>query len=1045
MLLRLLKNHVLANLSFLLVLALGFGSYMSMPREQDPAVNFNWLSVVTILPGAAATNVEKLVTEVLERKIRGIADVKFVESTSRESRSNILIRFDDIDERLFDKRVADLRREVQNASDELPSDATTPFVIEITTANAYPSATLAVVGKDNDENLRRQAEVIKKDLERIKGVDTIMGTALSDPELHVNFLPEKLEEAGITPSQLADTVSQSFRDTSMGSSRVNDQNWLVRMVGQDRNPEILASLPIARADTELLLGDVAEVVRGREKMSRAVRFNGQPAVMFTVTKKGSANTLELVQEISSYVEERSHLKSTTGVDLVLVDDQTEITRNALRIMQTNALLGLFLVLVVTWLFLGTRISLFTTIGIPFILAGTFWILSSLGMTLNVMVLLGVIIALGMLVDDAVVMVEAIYYRLQRGEKPLAAVKGALKEVAAPITTAVLTTIAVFLPLMLMPGIMGDFMFVLPLVVCVALAISLVEAFWMLPAHILAADVSFKNPSKIQIMRTDALHWIRVKYTKTLIRALRWPKLMLTAIFLLFLMSVGAIGAGMVKMDFFASDPIRLFYISVEMPEGTPVDVTMQKVQQIEDATRRHLQPGETREILSYTGIKFTDTAPLLGDYYGQVLVTLNPKTDQLRSVHEMIDAMREEVTSIPGTSSTSFLSLDGGPPTSKAIAIKVRGDDIRIIRNAVAELKAIIAEDEATRDISDDDSQGQMELILRINQDAARRAGISPAEITRTLRLLVDGEIVAKMQDMGEEVEVRVRAKPQQINTISNLGSYTMPLANGGRIALKELVLSETAPSVSSIRHYNFRRTIKVEADIDKTLTDAKQANQRIMEGWEKIKDRYTSIDLDTTGQLDDIEESLASLVILSLFGLGLVYMILGTQFNSYFLPIMIIATIPMAFIGVVFGLIITNNPLSLYTMYGMIALMGIAFNAAIVLISAANDRLNQGMSVLHATLYAARRRVIPILITTMTTIAGLFSLAVGFGGSSLMWGPIATVIVCGLLVSSLLTLFVIPLLYRTFMGYQWVARRRQAKQLAHIHPPVDSAPQSAE
>jgi len=1032
MLQRFLNNHVLANLTFLLILALGFGSYISMPREQDPAVNFNWLSVVTVLPGAAATNVEKLVTEVLERKIRSISDIKFVESTSRESRSNILIRFDDIDDDIFDKRVADLRREVQNASDELPSDASTPFVLEITTANAFPSATLAVVGKANDENLRLQAELIKKELERIKGVDGILGTALLDPELHVNFLPAKLEAAGITPSQLADTVSQSFRDTSMGSRRVKDQNWLVRMVGQDRDPQALASLPIAGANSELLLGDIAEVVRGREKLKRAVRFNGQPAVMFTVTKKGSANTLELVREISDYVNKRSLLKEKTGVDLVLVDDQTEITRNALNIMQTNAMLGLIMVLVVTWLFLGTRISLFTTIGIPFILAGSFWILNMLGMTLNVMVLLGVIIALGMLVDDAVVMMEAIYYRLQRGEKPMSAVRDSLKEVAAPITTAVLTTIAVFLPLMLMPGLMGDFMFVLPLVVCIALAISLIEAFWMLPAHILAADINFSNPSRIQRMRTDVLHWIRVKYTKTLVRALRWPKLILLAIFMLFLASIGAVGAGMIKMDFFATDPIRLFYINIEMPEGTPIDVTMQKVQQIEKITRQHIKPGEVRKMLSYAGLKFTDTAPLLGDYYGQVLVALNPKTDSLRDVHEMIEPMREEITSTPGPSNISFLTLDGGPPTSKAIAIKVRGDDIHTIRSAVADLKEIIAEGGATRDISDDDSHGQMELVLRINQDAARRAGIRPAEITRTLRLLVDGEIVASMQDRGEEVEVRVRAKPKRANTISDLERYTMPLANGGRIALKDLVISETGPSVSSIRHYNFRRTVKVEADIDKTLTDAKKANQRIMDGWAKIKGRYPSIDLDTSGQLDDIEESLASLAILSLFGVGLVYMILGTQFNSYFLPIMIIATIPMAFIGVVFGLILTNNPLSLYTMYGMIALMGIAFNAAIVLISAANDRLDQGMSVLHATLYAARRRVIPIIITTMTTIAGLFSLAAGFGGSSLMWGPIATGIVCGLLVSSLLTLFVIPLLYRTFMGYKWVLRRRQKGRLRH-------------
>ncbi|MCW8889894.1 MAG: efflux RND transporter permease subunit, partial [Sedimenticola sp.] len=341
------------------------------------------------------------------------------------------------------------------------------------------------------------------------------------------------------------------------------------------------------------------------------------------------------------------------------------------------------------------------------------------------------------------------------------------------------------------------------------------------------------------------------------------------------------------------------------------------------------------------------------------------------------------------------------------------------------ELKQIMQQDPAIRDITDDDSQGQMELALRVNQDAAHRAGISPAEVTRTLRLLVDGEIVSKMQDQGEELEIRVRALPRKLATITAPGHYTLPTPDGGRISLSELVHTETGASNNSIRHYNFRRTITVEADLDKSLTDTVTANAAIVEAWDKIAGRYPSINLDFSGELDDIQESLDSIAVLFLFGVGLMYLILGTQFKSYFQPFMILATVPMAFTGVVFGLAITNNPLSLFTLYGVVALAGIAVNAAIVLISAANERLARGMSVLHATLYAARRRVIPILITSMTTIAGLFSLATGLGGSSLMWGPVATAIVWGLAVSTVLTLFVIPLLYRLFMGNRWVVRRR--------------------
>lgn len=1070
MLSRLYQNHVLANLTFALVLVMGFVSYLMMPREQDPTINFNWISITCVLPGAAAADVEQRVTEVLEKYIRGVSDIKFVSSVSRESIAEILVRFEEIDERTFDKRTADLRREIQNADDELPDEATTPFVFEITTANAYPSAVVAVVGRADDENLRAQAEALKKDLEQLKGVDRLLETGLHDPELQVLFDPDRLEELGVRPSQLSDTIAQNFQDLAAGNARVEDRKWLFRITGKVADPDYLAQLPLLGHERELTLGQLAEVRRGREKPRQLVRYQGRPAVMLAVTKKEGANTLELVGRISEFVAERNRFREGTGVDLVLIDDQTQITRSALNVMQNNALLGLGLVLFVTWVFLGSRIALLTTIGIPFILAGTFWALSNLGQTVNVSVLLGAVISLGMLVDDAVVVVESIYYRLQRGLAGVDAVLESLREVVSPVTTAVLTTMAAFLPLMLLPGILGKFMMVIPLVVTIALAISLVEAYWMLPSHVLGARIDFDRPSRLQAWRTRMLHWLRIRYTRLLLKAMRIPKTLLTLAVGLFLASFLVVIADAIKdpftpkfveslaesyvgevppgeemaraqeradtlrafyptdtlsfiaengihIDFFASDPIRLFYVNVTMPAGSPLDVTMAKVLEIEAKVRANVLPGEVRNILSYAGQMFSETAPFFGDHYGQVLVALTPDKNGLRSVDEMIESMREQVTGTPGPSKITFLRLAGGPPTAKPIQVKVRGEEIDEIRAAVRDIKGILEQDPAVRDIADDDSQGQMEVRIRVDQDAARRAGIPPIEVMRTVRLLIDGEIVAVMQDGGEELEVRVRAERRVLESIDQPGRFTLATPNGGRIPLAELIEREIAPSLGNIRHYNFRRTITVEADIDKARTDTVTANNRIKEEWDKIRDRYPNVDLDFSGELDDIQETMDHILVLFLFGIGLMYLILGTQFRSYFQPLMILATVPMAFTGVVAGLVITQNPLSLFTMYGVVALAGIAVNAAIVLISAANQRLEKGMSVLHATVYAARRRVVPILITSMTTVAGLFSLATGLGGKSLLWGPVATAIVWGLVVSTVLTLFVVPLLYRIFMG----------------------------
>ena len=539
---------------------------------------------------------------------------------------------------------------------------------------------------------------------------------------------------------------------------------------------------------------------------------------------------------------------------------------------------------------------------------------------------------------------------------------------------------------------------------------------MLPAHIIGAKVDFSKPSRVQNFRVMLLRLIRVKYTRLLIRVLRYPKTTLLIISFTFLLALGVVTGGYLRIEFFASDPLRLFYVNVEMPTGTALRNTIQTVVEIEKKVRRSVRDGEARSILSYAGQMFTETAPFQGNQYGQIIVALNPKTDALRSVDEMIEAMRVEVMHTAGPVRINFLRLAGGPPTSRPISIKVRGEQIDDIRGAADELKRIMAANGAITDITDDDSPGQMEMVLRLDYDAAHRAGINPLVIAGTIRLLVDGEVVASMQDRGEELEVRVRAKPRPTDDITSLLDYTLPTASGGRIPLGELVQEQRQAGLVNIRHYNFRRAITVEADIDKEKIDTVSANTFVTDGWEKIAQRYPNINLDFTGELDDVQESLDAILALFLLGVGLMYAILGTQFRSYFQPLMILATVPMAFTGVVIGLLITNNPLSLYTMYGVVALAGISVNAAIVMISAANARLRSGMTVLNATVFAARRRVIPILITSLTTIAGLFSLATGLGGHSSLWGPVAIAIVWGLMVSSVLTLFVIPLLYRLVM-----------------------------
>jgi multidrug efflux pump subunit AcrB len=1040
---RFVQNHPLANIAFAVVLLLGISAYLTMPREQDPEINFNWVSITAVLPGASPQDIERLVTKPLEDAIKTVPDVRFSMSSSRESVVTLLVRFRDIDERTFDKRINDLRREIQTrANAELPPEAKEPQILEITTSNGFPTAMVVVTGQAADETLFDRARQLRDDLERLPGIDNVFATGLPDRELSVRFDPAALASRGLAPTDLADGVGAWFQDTFAGKleagAGADSRAWLVRVEGQVPDPEYLATrtvAPAARPRQQVPIDDVALVQNDRVRAGSGTLHEGRRAVLLAITKKSYVNTLDLVSRVDAFVGERSKLLTSSGVSARLLDDQTIPTREAIGVMERNALQGLLLVLAICWVFLGTRMALLVALGIPFALAGTFAILNAAGFTLNISVLLGVVIALGMLVDDVVVVIEAIYYRLQRGADVVAATLDSLREVFAPVTASVATTLAAFLPLMLLPGIVGKFMFVIPFVVTLALTISLLEAYWMMPSHVIALNPDFNKPTRMSAWRWRFLHGLRVKYARALLAAFRRPLLTTAIIVALVAGGVAAVASGAVRVQFFAFDPLRLFYVNVDMPAGTPLEATLAKTVELEERVRRHLRPGEVRGVASYAGVKFTDTEPLYGESYGQVVVSLNPRSDEVREVEAVVAALRADAEALPPPGRVNFTLLSGGPPLSKPVKVRVRGDDVTELRAAADALTEIVRAVPGTRDVADDDVPGRPELTLRVDRAAVRAAGVSPAFVARAIRLHSDGEIVAIMRDRGEKVEVRVRAQyegPEGRNIgpdIARLLEQPVALPSGGTTTIGALAQAETAVGRGVIKHYNLRRAITVEADLDKEITDTVAANRQIAEAWRGVAARFPATDIDFSGELDDIQESLDAMAQLFLLGVGLIYLILAAQFRSYWQPFLILVTVPLAFTGVAIGLLVSRNPISLYTLYGVIALTGIAVNSAIVLIDAANSRRADGMSVLHATVYAARRRLVPILMTTTTTIGGLISLALGLGGKSLLWGPVASAIVWGLGVSTAMTLFAVPLLYWASLrrgGWTPRLRRRQ-------------------
>jgi len=1017
----LLTNHPLVNILFAVVLIMGAVSYLQMPREQDPEINFNFVAIMTVLPGSTAADVEELVTGPLEDALRNVRDIRFVSSTSRENVSNILVRFRELSERDFDKRVTDLRREIQSkTNDELPADVEDPNILEITTSNGFPTAMVVVIGQADDERLRRQAKRIKDEIERLPGVDRVQAFGFNDPELQVEIDPQAVAAFGITAVDIADQLRESYRDVSAGKIDVTSEAWQIRVRGKTSEPEELAQFlvaPRSAPQSKISLGRIAKVRRGHKEAQQLVRFDQRPAVSMSITKVGFTNTLDLVDRVNAYVDTKNKLLAGTGISLFLSDDQTTQTRQALSVMQRNAGVGLVLVLGVCWLFLGMRIAMFVTLGIAFSISGTFWILNMTGNTLNVSVLLGIVIVLGMLVDDAVVVVEALYYRLQRGQEAISAAIDALREVGKPVTSAVFTTISAFTPLMLLPGIVGDFMLVIPLVVTVGLLVSLIEAFWILPSHVIgSSEERLSATEQLRHWRGRWTHTVRIRYTRALAYVFRRPGRFFAAAAIAFVLSVIGIATQQVRVEFFTADPIRMFYVNVEMPADSPLEETLAHTERVAARVRPLIKASELRAMTTMSGIKFTDTEALFGDQYGQIQVSLNPKGGDDRDVADVVNAVRAVAMSTPGDADITFLELSGGPPVARDIAVQVRADNFAELRAAADAVKNIVQSIDGSSNVLDNDVPGRYELTLDLDERAIRQAGLSPGTVARLMRLHVEGEIVAFTRDEGEKIELRVRGPRRVLQDIGDILDDAIALPQGGTSTFRALMTTETGRSAGTIRHYNYRRSITVEADLDPLKINTVAAQSLIAEEWAKVQAEYPEADLDFSGAFDDIQESLDAMLILFLFGVGLIYLILATQFRSYFQPLLIITTLPMAFTGVVLGLYVTDNPLSLYTLYGIVALTGIAVNAAIVLIDAANSRIDAGMRPLHAVMYAARRRVIPILMTAMTTIAGLFSLATGLGGKSLLWGPVATSMVFGLFVATILTLFLVPVLFRSFM-----------------------------
>ena len=1017
------RSHRLADLILVVVLLLGVWAYHAMPRAQYPEVELNWVAVAVVWPGASARDVEREIAAPLEAAARRVSDVRFVAATSRDHVATLLVRFHEIDHNRFERRLAALDREIRQVSADFPKESRPPQIIELTSSNFFPTAMVVVSGgaahSAADGRVCDLAEATRDKLEKLPGVGRIWSYGLRNRELAVNFDPAALEQHGVSLEALTRAVAEQTRSLPAGMADMSGRRYAMRVEGLNANPDFLAELPILGADGRMVrIGELAQVATGIAPARERVSLNGKPAVLLSVIKRENVNTLALTDSVHALVRDTNQAFGTPV--LTLLDDQSATTREAIGVMEANAVFGMIVVLAVTWFFLGHRLALLTSLGVPFALAGMFLALHLMGQTLNVSVLLGVAIVLGIPLDDAVVVAEAIRLRLAAGMDRGAAVSAALKEVARPVTASIFATCLAFAPLLFLPGLMGRFMFVTPLAVIVTLLCSMAASLWILPRH----AVSWGGSETGGGWREKFAQGLRRRYGKSLLWTMRHPVPVFVLFTSVFLLAGAALTLEWVKPRWFASDPLRVFNVNVQMQPASNLETTLAATHALEKAAQRIARPGELNATLAMAGLQFTPSEMVIGEQMGQVTISLAPESASGRSVADYVAALRPVVSAAAlkaGAENVSVQVLSADLPMLSSLSLRLTGAPLDRLVEAARDLRLKLAENPGFNDMNDDAGFSQPRLTLKVDAPAAARAGLDPFKLAALVRLHFEGVAVGKVNDGDKSLDVVVRGQPMSQAEVQRWLAKPWRLPDGRSVDPAELFTVTMESTPGELRRVNGERAITLHAGFDQDKITARQAVAAVDVAWAKIAPRYADVSLQQGGELDDVKASLHDLIAFMLLGLVLMYALLAVQFGRLVLPLVILATTPMALAGVVLGLLVSGLPITLYTLYGCVALSGVAVNASIVLVSAGEDRLARAQPPLAAAFYAGRRRLVPILITTLTVIGGLVSLAFGWGGNSLLWGPLASSIIWGLAVATPLTLFVTPLMHG------WLMRKRLA------------------
>lgn len=1016
-----LKRSLLVNLICLILIVWGGFLSQTMRREAFPNIKFDIVSVDTIYLGASPQEVEKLITNRIEESIREVDGIKEYRSSSIENRSSITITLDpDVED--SNRTVNDIRSAVDRTRD-LPQEAEKPVVVEIST-NISPVIEVSLATADptiSQAELQKQARVLQRVLEDLDGVARVTRDGWRKTEVLVSLHPRALFESSLSPEMVVGAI-QGQNQSLPGGELEGDKRMNVRTVGSMETAPEIAQVPVRSNEVGmgLKVRDVATVTETLEDPLVVERARAMPAIRLTVLKREKADVIDVVDRVKGAVTEyEKSLKP--GYKVEYANDISFYVRRRIGDLFSNGISGLVLVTIALLFFMGWRTTLMVSIGIPIAIAATFIFMEFMGVTLNLISLFGMILVLGVLVDDSIIVSENFYRHMEMGKTPFEAARDGTSELVAPILGSALTSCAAFAPMLFMTGIFGKFVYAIPLVIIIVILCSLFECFFLLPSHLY--DINRNSQAKRNEIRSEGARFERFRrnfYEPILRKILKHKKKAVLAITGLLVVSI-ALQMLLGKFKLFPED-IDIVQVKVTGHVGSSLEETESFVRTIESVAMS-LPKAELDTIASRVGIIQIDPSDPFtrrGKNYGQVLVFLTPANGRERETDTIINEIRKKVQEQIGPDK-AVLQLDkvsGGPPVGKPIAIEITGDEFPTLVEVAEKYKNVASQVDGVHDVDDTYRQGTPDLRVRIREDLAARAGVNTLQVAQAVTTAFRGVIATKLRRSDEEVDVRVRFKKDARNSLDALRNLTVTNQMGNLVRVGALVRTEYADGIESIDHLGGRRLVSVTASIDEAKTSTLKATDEISEKAKDILRSYPGYSVRYGGENKDTEDSMATLGRSFLIAVLIIYVILTTIFRSLSLPFLILIAVPFGIIGVILAFLTHGQPLSFLSIMGIIGLSGVVINDTIVLIDFGNKLIeeNPNLDPDEVALQAGSMRLRAVFLTGIVSLVGLFPSAYGLGGSDPFLVPMALAFAWGIFFSMGLTLLIVPVFLSSFI-----------------------------